>query len=349
MRLRFFTMSLLLAGGLSSCYTNVNQLWFKGKREYEVCYMGYYSTPWEDAQTLPQVLYRCGDDWYLAAHYNRLSDGYPYSCIQWANFDFAERHGFEPDPQAPVYYHKITPELADAMLRPDQVSWHWFSRETMLRELARAGGEWIPQLPAGAKAYSSAFLRQCKSNLLLVEEHTVVPPSWYTYPAAGLTALVVDVPGTALALSLGCVASVAASIFSPSHAAATRSSQYHIDPLPDADGFGALYLPDDDYYDTDPGPHRGAHHGSKGDKKPGASHHRGGASSGSHHAGRHPGKSPSHSGGGLWSGGSHRHHSSGHHHRGSQNHGSSDSLHRSERRRSDRDESRTSDSDRLRR
>lgn len=268
---------------LNSCYTNVNQLWIKGKREYEVCHFDYYSDPIAGIKGLPPRLYKCGADWYIAARYMRLSDSYPYNCVQRIPDSFEERHGFEATPDAPVYYHKITPELADMLLHSDQECWKWFSKDKMLQELTKAGGEWLPALPAGAKPHSAIFLEYCRRDLLVTEEH-IEPLPWYTYPAMGLTFLCVDVPASAVCISGGVLAGMGMSVGSIS-----------------LDGGGSF--DDDGDMDSMPMPEKAvrrdksSHHGGGGH----AHHHSG--FSGSHDSGKH--RSERHHGGS-----DHRHHSS---------------------------------------
>lgn len=191
--------SMLLACVLSSCYTNVNQLWFKGKREYEVCWFDYCADKKGAVRSLSPRLYRSGDEWYIAARYSKYRDRYPDSCVQWVGLDYEERHGIAPNLQAPIYYHRITPRMAEQLQRRNVNSLNCFEEKLLRKDIASAGGEWVPRLPAGARAVRAEGLSS-NSSLLLVNETNHA--SWLAYPASWLTFLCVDVPATTISFAL---------------------------------------------------------------------------------------------------------------------------------------------------
>lgn len=313
----------MAVGMLSSCYTNVNQLWFKGKREYEVSHLDYHTDAAIGVHGLPPQLYKHGNDWYIAAKYNKQKDAYPGRCVQWVGLAYEERHGFELRPNTPVYYHKITPEMAQMLLRSDAGKQGWFSEQRMREALSKAGGAWEPTLPQGAKPVHSEFLRRCHSSLMLVDEHNHA--SWVRYPGSWLTFLCVDVPASVFTLMFG--------PFYGSYAAAAydaRMADYECDTLPPPSGSSdSMFNYDDPFYYHHGSSHKHHHkpssppsHGHHG-SKPGASspphHGSGGHGGGAHHGGGHRG-------GGLHGGG---HHGSGSlgggHHGGGRHHSSSSS------------------------
>lgn len=317
----------MAVGMLSSCYTNVNQLWFKGKREYEVSHLDYHTDAAIGVHGLPPQLYKHGNDWYIAAKYNKQKDAYPGRCVQWVGLAYEERHGFELRPNTPVYYHKITPEMAQMLLRSDAGKQGWFSEQRMREALSKAGGAWEPTLPQGAKPVHSEFLRRCHSSLMLVDEHNHA--SWVRYPGSWLTFLCVDVPASVFTLMFG--------PFYGSYAAAAydaRMADYECDTLPPPSGSSdSMFNYDDPFYYHHGSSHKHHHkpssppsHGHHG-SKPGASspphHGSGGHGGGAHHGGGHHG-------GGLHGGGHHGsgslgggHHGGGRHHSSSSSSGSS--------------------------
>lgn len=318
----------MAVGMLSSCYTNVNQLWFKGKREYEVSHLDYHTDAAIGVHGLPPQLYKHGNDWYIAAKYNKQKDAYPGRCVQWVGLAYEERHGFELRPNTPVYYHKITPEMAQMLLRSDAGKQGWFSEQRMREALSKAGGAWEPTLPQGAKPVHSEFLRRCHSSLMLVDEHNHA--SWVRYPGSWLTFLCVDVPASVFTLMFG--------PFYGSYAAAAydaRMADYECDTLPPPSGGSSdsMFNYDDPFYYHHGSSHKHHHkpssppsHGHHG-SKPGASspphHGSGGHGGGAHHGGGHHG-------GGLHGGGHHGsgslgggHHGGGRHHSSSSSSGSS--------------------------
>lgn len=272
---------------LSSCYTNVNQMWFKGKREYEVSHLDYHTDASIGVQGLAPVLYRCGDDWYIAAKYTKQRDAYPGRGVQWVGLAYEERHRFELKAHAPVYYHKITPAMANMLLKDSAESRSWFSEQKMRVALAQAGGSWVAQLPPGSKPVPSAFLRRCHSSLMLVDERNYA--SWMTYPASWLTFLCVDVPASTFTLIFGPFYGTYAAAAYNSHAsdgeydaapAATGESYEPFDPL-------FHYGPPPKRHHGKPGPPHGHRPGSKPSGPP--PHHHGGAHHHHHGGGSHGG------------------------------------------------------------
>ena len=183
-----------MASLLCGCYANFNQFWYRSKRDYTG-----YSIRHEGARSLPHVLYRCGEAWYIAAQLCEIRDDYPGAGVQFIGNSYYERHHFTPRETAAVCYHKITPALAQMLLRSDQETDLWFSPAALERELAAAGGQWEPELPKGAVAVPAEYLRFCRSSVLLVKETSRA--RWYTHAAAGATFLCVDLPLSAALMS----------------------------------------------------------------------------------------------------------------------------------------------------
>ena len=184
---------------LTGCYTTVNQVWVP--REYVGYSLDYKGDDAKEARSLPPVLYRCGDDWYIAAVKSSVIEiSRPVHSV----FDaYYKMHDFvlSPLPDYPIYYHKITPEMAANMQRSDQESLRWFSPSRVAGELKKAGGDWMKQLPPGAQPVQAEFLKYCRSSTPQVKK-LGTKGAWYSYPLAGLTFLAVDVPISAAELSV---------------------------------------------------------------------------------------------------------------------------------------------------
>lgn len=197
------TTALLGACMLSSCYTNVNQAWFQ--RQHSGYVLDYHTDEAAGLRGLSPQLYRCGEDWYIAAFRSdvRVRE-------RWLHFvaeSYRERHvlTLTPQPGRPVSYHKITPEMAGWLLRSDQESYAWLTEAKVTEELAKAGGEWLDTLPPGAKPVEAEFLKHCRTRTEHVEVRSAEDP-WYAYPMSGLTFVCVDVPCSAAATALSAAA-----------------------------------------------------------------------------------------------------------------------------------------------
>lgn len=186
-----FVPFVCAAALLSSCYSNVNQAWFR--KQYEGYQFDYVTDAPAGIRGLPPVLYRCGEDWYIAAIKSDVHDHDPY--VHCADEPFMERHRFELTQHfnRPVWYHKITPAMAELLLVSDQTTNDYFTSAHMMRDLRHAGGEWLPQLPAGAKPVPSEFFKYAKVSVDYVRPLDTASP-WYAYPLAGLTFLCIDLP-----------------------------------------------------------------------------------------------------------------------------------------------------------
>lgn len=277
--------------GLCSCYyTNYNQQCFKGKREYVAWHLDYHTDEKAGIHGLPPVLYSYHDDWYVAAIRCELKEDYPYGGVQDIRDGFLTRHDFEIKHQG-VYYHKITPELAARLLYSDQESLEWFKPGKVAEEIKKAGGEWLPKPPPGAKAMPARFLEYCRRRVLYVEP-PVTHARWYTYPAAGATLLFVDVPATTVLVA---VSPLTVSYEMLMQAGMSQSG-------------GAAYVEDDA-----PIPTQAVKRGSR-------SHHKSSSHDRHHHSGggHHEGRKHHHSRGGDHhhsGGGDHHHSGRGDHHR----------------------------------
>lgn len=189
MKCRLATLCAALL--LCSCYTNLNQAWFEKK--YEGYLLDYNTDEASGLRGLPPRLYRAGQEWYIAAVRSDVQDH--DKRVHAAGQTLLERHTFTLTPQQgrPIFYHKITPEMAYWMLRSDDASDFWFSDFSVKDEIEKAGGEWLPALPPGAKAVDAEYLKYCRSSANYVQQLPTDDP-WYAYPMAGLTFLCVDLP-----------------------------------------------------------------------------------------------------------------------------------------------------------
>lgn len=176
---------------LSGCYTNFNQLWFRAHTEYS----GYELNYSAEGGSLPRALYKHGEDWYIAAYPCTMADR--AKPVHGVSDSFHRRHVFRTKArlsQEP-WYHKITPEMAAWLLRADAETVHRFKAEPLLQDMQKAGGDWLRKLPQGAVAVPSEFLKYNRGSLHIATESKGSAP-WYSYPAAGLTFLAVDIPAT---------------------------------------------------------------------------------------------------------------------------------------------------------
>ena len=307
---------LLSIGFLSSCYTNFNQRWFFSKhREYVGYEMDYYADVEGGIQGLPPVLYKHGNDWYIAAVRHEIAEGANASAVHHLGDDLAVRNDFVFYPES-IYFHKITPELAYWLRMSDQESHLWFTEHSLRRELRKAGGGWVPSLPAGTVKVDAAYLKYAKRSLMLVDQVRNDAP-WYAYPAAGLTFLCVDLPASTVMIACD-----PRTILTLGLALASAKM----------DGEAG-----DDCGSSDDGKRHsskksGGKHG--GSKHSGGKHGGGRPSSGSHHAGHHSSHHGSHHGAShhsSHSSGSHGSstHSSSHHSSHSSSSSSSDDKHNS--------------------
>ena len=199
MRQLGFLIPFMALSLLTGCFTAVNQLWIL--RDYVGYSLDYEGSEMKGANSLPPVLYRCGNDWYIAAVKSSVKEN--VLLHRSVSDDFYETHNFilTPLPDYPIYYHKITPEMAANMQRSDQENKQWFTADRVTDELKKAGGDWVEQLPPGAQPVQAEFLKYCRTSTFNVKELDT-KNSWYSYPMAGLTFLVVDVPFSVAATSV---------------------------------------------------------------------------------------------------------------------------------------------------
>lgn len=195
---KLFLLPALLASMLCSCYTNYNQRFLDGYREFS----GYdlnYDPRAEEVERLEPELYRCGQEWYIAGIPCKVVAQYRVPSIHSAFSSWYDRN--EPAPvltkRAAVRYHRITPAMA-ALLRRDQKpspKMHLISDGELAADLQRAGGSWIPRLPAGARRVPAAWLasRLTAPHWVQVDSAATHAP-WYIHTASGLTLVCVDAP-----------------------------------------------------------------------------------------------------------------------------------------------------------
>lgn len=297
MRLRYVLCSAVAVCALSSCYSNFNQALLGSGKQYEGYWLDYHTDAPSGKHGLAPALYRCGNDWYMAGakcSFEEESVGRLHS----ASSGFLERHTFTPKEEGKrqVFYHKITPEMAKWMMTSDQESWYWFDPVAVDEEMKRAGGEWLPALPAGAKAVPAVFLKYCRSGSYYVSQVTDDGSPTLAYPVAAIVFLGVDVPLTIASSALYPVVYVARAL--KSHGSGSSSSSGD-DGASLSDSMD--YARYDRSRDAAPPRHRGHHSGGGG-----AHHHgSGGNFGGAHHSSHHHHDHGSH----------HRHeHSSSHHH-----------------------------------
>ena len=146
-------------------------------------------------------LFRCGEEWYVAAVRCRAEvyeDHLPPVSL-WKHRRSVILHPEDAE-KAALCYHKITPAMAARM----QQERHTILPHELKAALREAGGAWVESLPPDAQRVNASYI----GHYALAEQTGSHAP-WYAYPAAGLTLLAVDVPLTALlALPSGIVYSV---------------------------------------------------------------------------------------------------------------------------------------------
>lgn len=183
------------ASMLSSCYTNYNQRLLEDYRHYTGFDINYDKGGRAPSQE--PVLYRTqNNDWYMAGVKCDLEViGAVPSChtafSSW--YDRNETSPVRRKGQA-VYYHKITPEMANRLLITH--SYKTGITDSMIAaSMKKAGGGWVKSLPAGARAVPAAQLSRSSVSphwVLVDTEHTDAP--WYISAASALTFICCDVP-----------------------------------------------------------------------------------------------------------------------------------------------------------
>lgn len=197
MRFIFIAGLLLAPGVLSSCYTDYNQTLLKPHRVYEGWTLDYETKGnlfgEKTAPLLPQVIYRAGDEWYIAGHKAEYTAD-PWSATHLIGDAQEElRHMLSLSTRGAVHYHRITPRLAELLLKPFGDTRICID---LLREnLKQAGGVWLPALPEGAVPVEVPYFHA--SNRVLhwdiIDGYRASVP-WYKYPLAGLVLVGVDIP-----------------------------------------------------------------------------------------------------------------------------------------------------------
>lgn len=204
-KIQFSLLILFAACLLSSCYTNHNQRWLEKHRVYE----GYELY----GRRLPESLYRCGDDWYIAGIRGEYKDVWR-SDVYFAEEGYAVRHSFKrmtPADQPPlqICYHRITPELAAQLLARKG---NFINSSQLKRDFRRAGGGWLCRLPSGAQAVpgdgwrmvrdsfsrgkevTARGLKERRVTSSYIEKVAYNSAPWYNYPAVALSFVVEDIP-----------------------------------------------------------------------------------------------------------------------------------------------------------
>ena len=173
-------------------------------------------------------LYRCGEEWYVAAVRCRAEvyeDHLPPVSL-WEHRRSVILHP-EGAGNPVLCYHKITPTMAARM----QQERHTILPHELKAALREAGGAWVESRPHNAQRVRIT----CTGHYALAEQTGSHAP-WYAYPAAGLTLLCVDVPLTALlAVPSGLIYSLmwsASQMDERSMKADIQKNPIHIKPLP---------------------------------------------------------------------------------------------------------------------
>ena len=238
-------LALICAWSLCSCYTNFNQTFMR--KEYD----GYLieiprkapdDTPAGQAQekrqvsteglipeekALPSVLYRCGEDWYVAGVRCdvRARDRHFHSIFEAPTSGVSFK--MTPMPGCPVYYHKITNYSAQRVFYTDPIGapkeivdllklqsvslsdararridkkvmrlWtRWMEKNGIELD---PDCEWVSELPKGAVAVHVPLLEvygYSKKDAKLIS----VSGGTHNHIFSGLTTVVWDVPGTIVA------------------------------------------------------------------------------------------------------------------------------------------------------
>ena len=186
-RILLSVMSMVLTG----CYSTYSQVALAPVRVHEGIEADYGgvrgASKRKDESALPAVVYRVGDEWYIAA--------YP------AEFRVRPRLGFlsmgdahhELIKRGPVCYYRITPlmakRLCESPARPP------LSGDELKRSMRQAGGSCLSALPDGAVAVKAPLLKSnAYWNSWRIIGRAKSRPKWYRYPLAGVTLLCVDTP-----------------------------------------------------------------------------------------------------------------------------------------------------------
>ena len=223
---------LLVAMGLSSCYTTLSLAPLEDYRTYHGYEMDYADSTDENGKTTPAPLsphiYRCGNDWYVAAvqrefKFPRMRGGLEMRVV---GGSYVEETRLEPiltaqNAQPVIRYHKIMPRFAAMLLQPDdkyrivnisgnvinvepnQVTRHAvlnrnpeFSNRLIVAAIKDAGGKWLDELPPNAQAIHSPYLESRKQTTYSwkIVESTQSSAPLHCYILSGIALVCVDVP-----------------------------------------------------------------------------------------------------------------------------------------------------------
>lgn len=198
--MRAAILSLVCAGMLCGCYTNLNQQWLRQNQEYRSYRVSYR---WDDEhrswEMIP-ALYRRGEEWYIAAISSVVEDLDRRVWVQRIDSSYDTRHDFyvNPSQSSQIMYHRLTPEYAALLLHAGSESENCFTPEQLMKSLSLAGGDWLTELPAEVQVCPAEFLKQLGGAQIELIEPLPAASSWFTYPMVGLTFLCVDIPATIL-------------------------------------------------------------------------------------------------------------------------------------------------------
>lgn len=187
---------------LSSCYTNFSADFLNVYTEYRGYDFYYEEHDQVGREALPHVLYHCETGWYIAAIPCLLDDvAFP---IHYDGASYYERHDFRLQTHLGEQpeYHRITSDLAEKLLKRDPQASFSLSGEMLAADMQRAGGEWLMQLPPGARPVPAAYFdrRPYVPHVLTAAANSA---PWYAYPIAAVTFVGVDIPCTILGQVLG--------------------------------------------------------------------------------------------------------------------------------------------------
>lgn len=205
---------VLLMGSclLSSCYTNINQRIAGPYREHSGFDL-YYAEGWHPQAQSPS-LYRCGDDWYLAAVRCKVKTQCVMPMVYGIGSGWYDRNETAPEyfSQPHVVYHKITPSMASRLQKYSSYVKKRITDGMMAEDMKRAGGEWVEALPPGTQVIPAPLLAGSltAAHWVLVETTEYNAP-WYINAAAGATFVAADIPCSAICTAVALVGCTAAS------------------------------------------------------------------------------------------------------------------------------------------
>lgn len=187
------TCVLLMMSCLCACSTKYARRHFDDYRHYQAWELDYREQGDTGSRLVEPVIYRCGSSWYMAAFKTEVRPKRVEKSLLYIPDRQAFEMGAPPKKGDAVFYHRITPKMADHLLHPFGKG--HISDDMLLEDMRRAGGAWSARLPNGAQAIPAPYLRAVNRRVRwTLTESRIEGAPWYKYPLSGVSYVLCDVP-----------------------------------------------------------------------------------------------------------------------------------------------------------